>query len=194
MKQIFREIKNSNYKKCKSILLENYSEIHARDDFDNTPLHLAVKNSNYDICKLLLEFGADVNACDQWGNCPLHIATQWTGSQRDPLNSRLQSNPELTEKAKLFPLTPQAELTGRASICKLLLDYGAFINAQNNSDNTSLHYASYKGFDDLVELLLNYNAKISIRNVFNKTPYDLSRSDEIKNIIKFRIRKYLLFI
>ena len=87
MKQIFREIKNSNYKKCKSILLENYSEIHARDDFDNTPLHLAVKNSNYDICKLLLEFGADVNACDQWGNCPLHIATQWTGSQRDPLNS-----------------------------------------------------------------------------------------------------------
>jgi ankyrin repeat protein len=124
-------------------------------------LHLAVKNSNYDICKLLLEFGADVNACDQWGNRPLHIATQWLG---------------------------------RASICKLLLDYGAFINAQNNSDNTSLHYASYKGFDDLVELLLNYNAKINIRNVFNKTPYDLSRSDEIKNIIKFRIRKYLLFI
>jgi ankyrin repeat protein len=161
MKQIFREIKNSNYKKCKSILLENHYEIHARDDFDNTPLHLAVKNSNYDICKLLLEFGADVNACDQWGNRPLHIATQWIG---------------------------------RASICKLLLDYGAFINAQNNSDNTSLHYASYKGFDDLVELLLNYNAKISIRNVFNKTPYDLSRSDEIKNIIKFRIRKYLLFI
>jgi len=42
-------------------------------------LHIAVKNRNYTLCKLLLEFGAQVDMVDQGGCTPLH----WAVAQQD---------------------------------------------------------------------------------------------------------------
>ena len=37
-------------------------------------LHVAVRNRNYEICKMLIKFGADVNLLNLYGQSPLHVA------------------------------------------------------------------------------------------------------------------------
>ena len=54
------------------LLLEQGSDVNARDAFANTPLHLAVRYP--EMVKLLLSRGAQVGARNAFGNTPLHLA------------------------------------------------------------------------------------------------------------------------
>ena len=53
-------------------LLDQGSEVNARDNFSNTPLHLAVRHPA--MVELLLARGARVEARNAFGNTPLHLA------------------------------------------------------------------------------------------------------------------------
>jgi len=53
-------------------LLDQGSEVNARDNFSNTPLHLAVRHPA--LVELLLSRGARVEARNAFGNTPLHLA------------------------------------------------------------------------------------------------------------------------
>jgi ankyrin repeat protein len=44
-------------------------------DKNNTPLLYAVKNNNYEICKLLIDAGADIHAMNMYKTTPLQYAT-----------------------------------------------------------------------------------------------------------------------
>ena len=44
------------------------------------------------------------------------------------------------------------------SVCKTLLENGADVNAKLKSGDTALHRASYTGKEQVVRLLLSYNA------------------------------------
>ncbi len=48
--------------------------IELTDDFQNTPLHVAVENNRLEATRWLLEHGADVNARAQGGFTPMHLA------------------------------------------------------------------------------------------------------------------------
>ena len=56
-------------------------------DYDaRTPLHLAVAEGNVEICKLLLEKGADPKAEDRWGSSPLsELQRRLARTGRDPM-------------------------------------------------------------------------------------------------------------
>ncbi len=55
-----------------SALLQFGADVNAKDTFDNTPLHLAVRLASAELVALLLEHGADVQAKDRIGDTPLH--------------------------------------------------------------------------------------------------------------------------
>ena len=54
------------------LLLDQGSDVNARDNFSNTPLHLAVRHPA--MVELLLARGAQVGARNAFGNTPLHLA------------------------------------------------------------------------------------------------------------------------
>jgi ankyrin repeat protein len=48
----------------------------ARDNDDNTSLHLASKNGHVEVAEMLLDRGVDANARDNDSTIPLHFASQ----------------------------------------------------------------------------------------------------------------------
>ena len=66
---------NTNQNKKRSeFLIENDTDINAKDSFDKTPLHKAVISGNHAIVKLLLSNGAHVDSENAHKNTPLYNA------------------------------------------------------------------------------------------------------------------------
>ena len=55
-------------------LIDQGADLHAKDNYGCTPLHLACVNGHAEVVKALLEKGADVHAKDSHGMTPLHYA------------------------------------------------------------------------------------------------------------------------
>jgi len=56
------------------------------------------------------------------------------------------------------------------------------INKQNHIGDIPLHKASFRGFDDIVQLLIKNGSDSTIKNKDGKTAMDLARSTEMKQL------------
>lgn len=70
-----------------------------------------------------------------------------------------------------FPIHYAAEY-GYVEMIKLLLDHGADINAQNDSEGTVLHIATSEGFSDVVTYLVRGGADCEKKHVCGTKPYE----------------------
>lgn len=66
---------NSNKSKAALALLEAGADINLADDAGNTPLHHAVLNGDFAMCKLLLQHGADRNRTNTAGLRPAELTS-----------------------------------------------------------------------------------------------------------------------
>lgn len=69
---IFKHIANNDMNQLKKILSENINDINIQDIDGDTALHIAIFLSNYNACKILINFGANMLIKDKWGQIPLH--------------------------------------------------------------------------------------------------------------------------
>ena len=61
---------------------------------------------------------------------------------------------------------------GYFEICILLIERGAFIDAQDQQLNTPLHYLSENGNDKIIEYILsNFSPNLSLKNSLNLKAY-----------------------
>ena len=60
----------------------------------------------------------------------------------------------------------------------------ADINTQNNRGDTPLHLACYRGFTDIVSLLVDYGADVTLENNQGKTPYVEADSQKHRAVLK----------
>ncbi|CAG9832368.1 unnamed protein product [Diabrotica balteata] len=137
---LHRAVRN-NSKEITLLLIDNGANKEIKNKDGATPLLIAVQSNYIDIVNILLEAGSNVNARDNFGNTSLHVACE----------------------------------KGILSTVKLLLDAGADINMQNASGWTPLIYACYfipnvfGSLVELVELLLNRGADVSLTDNFRNT-------------------------
>ena len=71
---------SSDHTEAVVALLEGGADLHARDNQDSTPLHLAAEDVGDEASETiptLLRAGADVHARDCYGSTPLHCASFW---------------------------------------------------------------------------------------------------------------------
>ena len=64
------------------------------------------------------------------------------------------------------------------------MKHGAKVNLQSNFNVTALIYASVKGHEKIVELLLKHGADKTIKDKLNKIAYYYAKIQEIKDVLK----------
>jgi hypothetical protein len=113
----------------------------ATDPWDYSFLHLSRDCDDTTIMRLLLQHGADPNKPHEYEGSTLHWVLDMA-----------------------YPYSPMLEYV------KLLLDYGADVNARGKFGYTPLHGAAYHNNTAAIPLLIGYGAKINAVDNYNHTP------------------------
>jgi ankyrin repeat protein len=183
------------------LLRERAELVHARDQHDQTPLHLA---SSADVARLLLEYGAAVDAPGWMGEAPLHSAA-WRGrpdiarlliargadvhacrpgrddtplhfAEDEEVAGLLIENGAEVDATDIYKATPLhwAAQFGREGVAGRLIRAGADVDARSSTKDTPLHRAAREGHDGVVNLLLRSGARIDARDRDGCTPLHLA--------------------
>lgn len=158
-------------------LLENGVDINTKVIGGVTALHSAYK-LRMESLEYLLEKGADITAIDSIGNTVLHTAV-W--SQRDEIVLKLIENGVDVNAVNHNGATALVNACNRDSldVIQVLLDNGATLEVGecNGEDGcitaprSPLCVAVNMGKTDFVDLLLNYNAEVNMKDPnFGRTP------------------------
>jgi ankyrin repeat protein len=166
------KILNNN---CPSKVPVNYL-----DKNQNTPLHSAVYYRKYNIAKFLLEKNANINIQNKYGETPLHMIPKL---QLDNDNNGLYILHLLINKNIIdhqdnngntaLMIAINESFCNKKFICHLVKNYGKKINmnAQNLNYDTALTIAAKYNYNDIVELLLKFNADPNMKNKNGETMF-----------------------
>jgi ankyrin repeat protein len=108
--------------KLAQLLIKHGADVHARDQSQSTPLHLASSRRYAETAQLLIKHGADVHARDQSQSTPLHL--------RHARKLRMSTAGQ-PDAIRLQMLEAQ-----------LLIKHGADVHARDQSQSTPLHLAA----------------------------------------------------
>ena len=155
-----------------------------------TPLTAATTRNYIESAKLLLDKGAKLMPVKSSAWNPILAASDQPDGELLKLYLSKASEQDL-EQAFGAPTTP-LHLAARAGLedhLRLLLclpQSHKAINAYNPIGNTPLHLAVHKGSVNIVHLLLQHGADVSLENKEGQTPEDLSKNDPIKSLVHLK--------
>ena len=136
--------------------------INPTDKDRNQPLQAATRRKNADICQLLVDHHADVTSVNNDGDTSLLIAASCSDDSIPlccPLITKESLNLVHRHGNCAFYI---AVRRGYSQVVKMLLDWGADTNSENDNGQTPLHAAggAEKDYPELRSFLLKHKAKI----------------------------------
>ncbi|WP_264723490.1 ankyrin repeat domain-containing protein [Wolbachia endosymbiont (group A) of Cheilosia soror] len=164
------------------LLISEGTDIEARDNDGKTPLSRAVSLDKPDMVQLLLNKGADIEAEDNDGRTPLSRAV--TLGNLNMVQLLLNKGAYIYSKdgngKTIFEIAHECH---KAEIVNYL------ITKQDKYGNTILHYAAEEGNLNLVELLLDNNTHISVKNSDGWIPLHLAVKEGKLDVVELLMRK-----
>jgi ankyrin repeat protein len=118
-----------------------------------TPLLRAAKAGDAGAMQALLAKGADPKIPTRFGITPL-MAAAGLGTKEEDTTARKKTEAEAI------------------SSIKLCLDAGVDVNTADNQGDTALHGAAQKGWDQVVQFLVDHGAKLDVKDKRGRTPLD----------------------
>ena len=138
-------------------------------DFNNTPLHYACRYCQLSICKMLRRAGAEVNQINELGITPLGFAAMF-------------NQPEPRQGAYI-------------KMIKWLIREGAKVNVVDKGGHTPLEIAASWGNMKLVSFLLQKDGRVrrevEYLSIKAPSPVDVAATDEVKHLLKTKLKKEL---
>jgi ankyrin repeat protein len=146
-------------------LLEKGALVNAKDTTGATPLHSAASRGHVDACKLLVDKGANVNARTTGGLTPFYYAA--LRGNKELLEYLLaqgakKADLELRDAWGRTALCSVSRDGGNAETLKLLISYGADVNAADASGWTPILLAAWRPYKDAVNVLLEAGADLMV--------------------------------
>ncbi len=138
----------------------------------NFPLHFACKAGVLDVCKLLLQKGADKEAKNSFGRTPIHGAA--SNDHLDVVEYLVEHgvNKEAVDNDNSTPLHFAAS-DDHLDVVKYLVEQGVNKEVVDDDDETPLHIAASNDHLDLVKYLVEHGANKEAVDNGNQTPlYD----------------------
>ena len=116
---------------------------------------------NRKIVKNLLQYGFTVNPKDAKNFMHAAVENGYLELVEDMLKRGTGANMLCNSVTRegYIPLHV-ATKSGQKEVVRLLISYGADVNAEDASGETALYSASESGYEDIVEILLHYGAKV----------------------------------
>jgi uncharacterized protein len=155
-----------------------------RVDGGFTALMMAGQIRDYEICKFLLEHGADPNAKKDEGTTALMMSTRNESVCELLLGYGAKANARNNDKSTALI---DAAMRGDVRSCEVLIRRGAMIDARDEFGRTALMLAAYQGHSDACDFLLRHGADYALKNSYNgKTAYEMAKEqskDERTTII-----------
>jgi uncharacterized protein len=118
-----------------------------------TPMLRAAKAGDAEAIQALLAKGADPKLATKSGITPL-MAAAGLGTKEEDTTARKKT---------------EAEAIASMKLC---LDAGVDVNAGDNQGDTALHGAAQKGWDQVVQFLVDHGAKLDVKDKKGHTPLD----------------------
>ena len=141
-------------------LIAKGADVNLRAFGDYTPLHNAAFSGGLKAARLLIDHGADLNAHGAQGTVLHEIIYYRTPANEEMAALLLESGARF--QAFSFGNTELhlAALNGSADMARLLVKYGANLNAVNEYGRTALYYAARHGHRKVADVLIAAGAKI----------------------------------
>jgi ankyrin repeat protein len=140
------------------ILLERDADVNSQNGHKSTPLLLASELGHPDVVQLLLDHNADLSVSDADGDSPLHCAA--IGGQLEVARILLKLDVEANSRNEegstplhLASKCREEEEDGSAGVVRLLLEYGADVQARDHSGKTASEVARGPEQQEIVRLL-----------------------------------------
>ena len=122
------------------------------------PLHVAAKNKEEEVAKLLISYGADVNAQDETGKTPIFYATE--NADLEIFNLLLSNKANVKDNPELLNI---AVLKDCREFVEVLLEHGADVNTSDELGRTALHFTALDEYGGFFEFLLNKDPDINVK-------------------------------
>ena len=141
-------------------LLDRGADVNAKRKDGRTPYALAILSRQKEIAALLKSRGAntDLSALDQVVEASPHAG------QPSPARPNFSALPEYAQ------LIPHLAAVHNTAAVRALLAAGLPIDARGEHGGTALHWACWKGYADMVKLLIDHNASLDIKDYSYNAP------------------------
>ncbi|NIM99876.1 MAG: hypothetical protein GTO24_17910 [candidate division Zixibacteria bacterium] len=159
---IFDAIQRGESAQVSTILNNDVDALNLRDSDKRTPLHYAAIVGKAGVVELLVEAGASLNCQDYQGFTPLHWAASRGHFDAAQILIRHGADVHLRTERGRTPLFLVAMNNGNIRLAQLLIDAGADINTEENSGATPLSYAPFRGFKEIIDVLLDNGARVRV--------------------------------
>ncbi len=148
-----------------AMLLDHGADINARRDDGRTAYAMAAVSGQAAVAALLRERGAaiELSALDQF--------VESANGAPDQIEPLVMTGPAKFTSAGNERLLPDLAGSHRTAAVRALLAAGMPVDARGEAGGTALHWACWKGYADIVGLLLNHGATLTIEDTeFHATP------------------------
>jgi ankyrin repeat protein len=147
-------------------LLDSGAHIDAKRHDGRTSFALAVLGGHTEVATALAARGADTKIA------PIdEFVAACATALPDELDHLLAKHPKLIGAPGSERLLPDLATTHRTASVRALLAAGTSVDARGEWGATALHWSCWKGYADLVQLLLAHQASLTIKDeMFNATP------------------------
>ena len=133
-------------------------------------LHKAVRNRSYEMCKMLIKFGADVNLLNLDDQSPLNVAEANGEYPICKLLVKKRKESKIMYKKALHICVNKNDLV----MCKVHIRNGDNVNETDENMRTPLHVAMIRASDALCDLLLRHGADVHAKDSYMDDPIQLA--------------------